>query len=107
MKKTILILSLALLSISAFSQTSTKPEIKTEPKKDTVSIPVYIMDRQDTVQVETLLYKGENGIVKYSSPGFYIRKGQVVKNEKGQLQWVEQPKIIGAFDSNKKPVKPI
>jgi hypothetical protein len=103
MKRTFLLIAFSVVTIIAFAQDSTA-------KKDTVYkdkvVPVYVFEVTDTVQVPTLLYQGEKNMVKYSAPGYYIRKGQAVKTEKG-AQYVKEPAIIGALDDKKRPVKPI
>ena len=77
------------------------------PKKDTVAVPVYISEKTDTVQVQTLLFKGAAGQVLYTSPGYVIVKTQVGTTDGKNYQPLSQPKVIGAMDSRRRPVSPI
>lgn len=82
-----------LLSLSASAQ----------QKKDTAFIPVYLFERTDTVQVPQLAYKGPFGLVKYSEPGYVIRKGWAFVTNG---QWAEKSqRVVGALNKRKKPVK--
>jgi hypothetical protein len=97
MKKTMLISCLLLAAAACYSQ----------EKKDTVKVPVYIVEKIDTVQVPMLAYAADYNLVKWSAPGYYIRKGMIQKNEKGEWQYLAAPTVIGALDDKKRPVKPI
>lgn len=85
-----------LFSICSFAQ----------EKKDTVTKTVYIFDHTDTVKVGTLMYKGADGNMKWTSPGWTIIKGRAYIENK-QRFWAETPKIVGGLDKNRKPVNPI
>lgn len=98
MKTTILILLAIFVNSLVYSQ---------NPQDTAKQKIVYVYDYTDTVKVNDLIYKGENNLVKWCSPGWIIRKGQVVNNEKGGRNWVANPITIGALDDKKRPVKPL
>ena len=96
MKKTIFaVIILLLIHTTLFAQS----KIDSVPPK-----VVYIFDHSDTVKVETLMYKGADGNVKWSSPGWQIIKGRAYIEDKKRF-WAENPKVIGGLDSKGKPVK--
>jgi len=99
MKKTLLLIAIT-FSVSAFSQEkkdTTQPQIKT----------VYIFDHADTIKVNTLLYKGEAGVVKYCSPGWEIWTGKAFIADDKKRYWVTNGQLTGALDDKRRPVKPI
>lgn len=76
-------------------------------KKDTVAMPVFVIERTDTAKVNTVLYEGRGNRVYKASPGYYIYKQQVATSDGKNFQPVGQPVIIGAMDEKMRAVKPI
>lgn len=98
MKKTIILLAVLSISVFTFAQSDT-----TKPKEKLV----YIFDNVDTVKVSTLLYKGPDGNIKWSSPGYEIRTGRATIAEDKKKYWYGDYKVSSALDDKKRPVKPI
>ena len=67
---------------------------------------VYVYEKIDTVKSLIILYGDDAGNVKYVRDGYIILKGDAVKNDKGEFQWITPTQlIIGALDNRKKPIK--
>lgn len=94
MKKAILA-AVLLISLNSFAQADT-----TKPKE------VYVFDHTDTLKIDAIVYKGENNVVKWASPGYRVYKGKAKQEGKG-LVWVVEPKLIGVLDDKKKAVRPL
>ena len=108
MKKTIALLLIAGIGLTANAQkkdstTYANNPINPEVLKQSV---VYIFEKTDTVKVETLLYKAKGHNVKYSTPGWIIRKGRAAMSKDG-WKWIEEPKKVGALTNSKRKVIPI
>lgn len=111
MKKAIIAAALLMITAVVFSQEKQKVDSgqhlkkDTAQKKDTVYVPVYLFDITDTVSA-TVLYKEKEGSNRiYSKKGFALLRGFQMVDKKGILQWVDKPKLVGALDDKKKPVK--
>lgn len=101
--KQVFTLLLIAASFAATAQTAPAP---TAPvlvgKKDTVTVPVVLFEKTDTVQAQ-FLYITKANMVKYAK-GQLIVKGYKVQ-EKGKLLWAKDPLILTALDEFKHPVK--
>ncbi len=74
-------------------------------KKDTVTVPVYIIQKTDTAKQATeLIVEGNKGRL-YKAKGYYVFIQQLATTDGKQYQPVGQPQIVGAIDEKKKPVK--
>ncbi len=111
MKKQIFLIFAILVSLSAFSQMPNKgivPPVKdtgAKAVKDTVFVPVYLVDITDTIPA-TITYEKKKGrghvrIVK----GYALVRGFKVFDK--EPKWAVKPEVIGALDAKKKPLKNI
>lgn len=99
-----------LLSVTAvFGQT--KADSLTQPKKcdtirirDTVPMPVYLVDVTDTIPATVLYKKSEKSDRIYTVKGFALVRGFKVFVQ-GKAQWADKPQIVGALDDKKRLIK--
>lgn len=76
-------------------------------KKDTVVKLGYVIPQRDTVTIAELYYL-DGYRVKKCSPGYIVREQNAVTFDGKNFQWLEQqPRVIGALNNKKRPVKPI
>mgnify|MGYP000912040426 CR=1 FL=1 len=109
MKKQIFILVAIFVSVNVFGQLPNKgivPPIKdttVKAAKDTVFVPVYLVDITDTVPAnitfERKKGKGHLRLVK----GYALYRGFKVYDK--EPKWVVKPDFVGALDAKKKPIK--
>ena len=107
-------LLLLLFSISAMAQSATPdtthkaalllniaPQVAI--KKDTVSVPVPVYEKRDTVAAE-FLYENSRHFVKKCS-GYVVLRGFSIPGKDGQLQFVGPPSVIAdGLDNRKRPI---
>lgn len=96
MKKIVFIA--AMLFAVAFVNAQTKDSTQKEKI-------VYVVDKTDTVKVETLVYKAADGSVRWCSPGWQIFKGKI-RVEGKEAQWIER-NLVDALDDKKRKVNPL
>jgi hypothetical protein len=115
--KQFLTLILTLLSLTLFAQSPAKKleqeskklidSAASSVKKDTVNVDWYIVSKKDTLRVETLVYKGEGGVVKWCSPGYMIILQAGKTRDGKEFIKTAAPVVFGALDDKKRLVKPI
>ena len=109
MRKTTIAIILLLSVTAVFGQT--KADSLTQPKKcdtirirDTVPMPVYLVDVTDTVPATVLYKKSEKSDRIYTVKGFALVRGFKVFVQ-GKAQWADKPQIVGALYDKKRQVK--
>lgn len=109
MRKTTIAIILLLSVTAVFGQT--KADSLTQPIKcdtirirDTVPMPVYLVDVTDTVPATVLYKKSEKSDRIYTVKGFALVRGFKVMAQ-GKPQWADKPQIVGALDDKKRPIK--
>ena len=106
-------LLLLLFSISAMAQSATPDTTHKATsgsiatldavKKDTVSVPVPVYEKRDTVAAE-FLYENSRHFVKKCS-GYVVLRGFSILGKDGQLQFVGPPSVIAdGLDNRKRPI---
>jgi hypothetical protein len=73
-------------------------------KKDTVYIPVYLVDVTDTLPATVMYKKDSKSDRVYTLKGFALVRGFKVFVQ-GKAQWADKPQIVGALDDKKRLIK--
>jgi hypothetical protein len=107
---------IACLSLCAYTANSQPPIAsgKTEKividtsggqKKDTVFVPIYLIDVSDTIPA-TITYEKKKGSGRvFITQGFVIVRGFKVFDK--EPKWIKKPDVIGVIDKKKNPINNI
>lgn len=72
--------------------------------KDTVNVPIYLVDVTDTLPATVMYKKDSKSDRVYTLKGFALVRGfKVMVN--GKPQWADKPQVVGALDDKKRLIK--
>lgn len=109
MRKLVIFIIATIVSANCLAQsTSVKTAEWKNPKdtvhvKDTVRVPVYLVDVTDTVQASITYEKKKGSGRVYITKGFALLRGFKVFDK--EPKWVDKPALVGALDEKKRPIK--
>jgi len=72
--------------------------------KDTVNVPIYLVDVTDTLPATVMYKKDSKSDRVYTLKGFALVRGFKVMVQ-GKPQWADKPQIVGALDDRKRLIK--